>query len=138
MILNNYKAMTAIESEYAKSNLSLELMFALHRQLTDGTEIPKDELGRLRTDSDPIVVPGTYWLRGIYYTRAAQDGFLNPRVKRLIDFANDTEGDQFVHQLSKPYFFAFGSGYLYPFTDGNGRMARSLFYWYLLKKGIGL
>ena len=29
----------------------------------------------------------------------------------------------------------FWIGYLHPFTDGNGRLARSLFYWYLLRKG---
>lgn len=26
-------------------------------------------------------------------------------------------------------------GYIHPFTDGNGRTARALFYWYLLSKG---
>ena len=28
--------------------------------------------------------------------------------------------------------------YLHPFVDGNGRTARSLFYWYMLKKGYWL
>ena len=28
--------------------------------------------------------------------------------------------------------------YIHPFADGNGRTARSLFYWYLLKKGYWL
>lgn len=29
-------------------------------------------------------------------------------------------------------------GYIHPFADGNGRTARTLFYWYLLKKGYWL
>ena len=29
----------------------------------------------------------------------------------------------------------FWMGYLHPFTDGNGRLARLIFYWYLLRKG---
>lgn len=28
--------------------------------------------------------------------------------------------------------------YFHPFVDGNGRTARSLFYWYMLKKGYWL
>lgn len=29
-------------------------------------------------------------------------------------------------------------GWLHPFTDGNGRTARALFYWYMLKKGYSM
>ena len=29
-------------------------------------------------------------------------------------------------------------GYVHPFKDGNGRTARALFYWFLLKKGYAL
>jgi len=29
-------------------------------------------------------------------------------------------------------------GWIHPFTDGNGRTARALFYWYMLKKGYWL
>lgn len=29
-------------------------------------------------------------------------------------------------------------GFIHPFVDGNGRTARALFYWYLLKKGYWL
>ena len=28
--------------------------------------------------------------------------------------------------------------YMHPFTDGNGRTARALFYWYMLKRGYWL
>lgn len=29
-------------------------------------------------------------------------------------------------------------GWIHPFTDGNGRTARAIFYWYMLKKGYWL
>ena len=29
-------------------------------------------------------------------------------------------------------------GFIHPFVDGNGRTARALFYWYLLKNGYWL
>lgn len=54
MILNNYKTITAIKSEYTRHELSLDLMFTLHRQLTEGTDIEKDQIGRLRIDNDDI------------------------------------------------------------------------------------
>lgn len=135
MILNNYKAMTAIESQHAKSELSLELMLSLHRQLAEGTEISKDEIGRLRKDTDEVVVQGLIGSEEYITHVPPKEAFLNTEMKRLIAFANDSEGDQFVHPIIKAIFLHFWIGYLHPFTDGNGRMARALFYWYLLKKG---
>ncbi|MFA5829898.1 MAG: Fic family protein [Candidatus Gracilibacteria bacterium] len=135
MILNNYRAMIAIESEYTKSELSLELMFALHRQLTEGTDIAKDEIGRFRTDEDGIVVQGVIGTEAYVTHVPPKEAFLNKEIKRLIAFANDLGEDQFIHPIIKAIFLHFWIGYLHPFTDGNGRMARALFYWYLLKKG---
>jgi len=53
---------------------------------------------------------------------------------KLIEFANDeniTTG--FIHPVIKAILLHFWIGYLHPFCDGNGRTARALFYWYLLK-----
>ena len=53
-------------------------------------------------------------------------------MERLIKFAND---EAFVHPVIKAIFLHFWIGYLHPFYDGNGRLARTIFYWYLLRKG---
>lgn len=39
-----------------------------------------------------------------------------------------------MHPIIKAIFLHFWFGYLHPFTDGNGRLARALFYWYLLRE----
>ncbi len=135
MILNNYKTIQNIESEYTKYNLSMEIIFAMHRQLTEGTELPKDEVGRLRTDKDNIVVEGPIGAERYITHVPPKESFLGPELERLIDFANDKDQADFINPIIKAIFIHFWFGYLHPFTDGNGRLARALFYWYLLKKG---
>ena len=135
MILNNYKAITAIKSEYTKYELSLDLMFTLHRQLTEGTDIEKDQIGRLRVDSDDIVVQGDIGTEKYITHVPPNEAFLKQEMERLIAFANDKDSNQFIHPVVKAIFLHFWIGYLHPFADGNGRIARALFYWYLLKKG---
>ena len=54
-------------------------------------------------------------------------------------FANDgRKQDFFLHTISKAITLHFLMGNIHPFTDGNGRTARALFYWYLIKKGYWL
>jgi Fic family protein len=40
----------------------------------------------------------------------------------------------FIHPIYKAIILHFLIGYIHPFVDGNGRTARTVFYWYLLKK----
>lgn len=135
MILNNYLAITAIESRYAASDLSLDLILSLHRQLTEGTDTPGSEIGRLRRDTDRIVVQGQIGSQEFVSHIPPREAFLKKEIKRLIAFANDADGEKYLHPVIKAIFLHFWMGYLHPFTDGNGRLARALFYWYLLRKG---
>lgn len=134
MILNNYRAIVMIDEEYKNKDLSLDLIFEIHRVLTELT-LDKEEQGRLRTNKDKIVVDGNIGSE-TYTTHIPPDEkFLQKEIQRLIDFANDKDEETFLHPVIKAIFLHFWIGYLHPFTDGNGRLARSLFYWYLLKKG---
>lgn len=54
-------------------------------------------------------------------------------IEQVCTFANDTEGP-FVHPVIKAIAIHFWIGYVHPFEDGNGRTARALFYWYLLRQ----
>jgi Fic family protein len=51
----------------------------------------------------------------------------------LCDYANEEQGEVFVHPVVKAALLHFGLAYIHPFVDGNGRTARALFYWYMLK-----
>jgi Fic family protein len=57
-------------------------------------------------------------------------------MQDLCDFANSEK--QFIHPIIKASIIHFMFGFIHPFSDGNGRTARALFYWFLLKKDYSL
>jgi len=132
MVLNTYNTMVEIEEEYTKSKMSIDLLFELHSKITNET-IPQNEQGNFRKDSDNIVVSDQS--NGLIYHIPPKVEFVKQEIYRLIQFANDELQTEFIHPIPKAIFLHFWIGYLHPFTDGNGRLARALFYWYLLKHG---
>lgn len=136
MIVNNHKTMLRIEQELYKENLSLELVCELHSMITDQT-IPEDKQGKLRetlNDRGERLVIKPWDDKTITYT-APDKEFVEAELPRLIDFANDkkTDEDTFIHPLIRAIMLHFWVGLLHPFEDGNGRLARILFYWYMLR-----
>jgi Fic family protein len=57
-------------------------------------------------------------------------------MEALCRYANDDS--EFTHPLVKGAITHFMTAYIRPFADGNGRTARSLMYWYMLRSGYGL
>ncbi|MFC1855614.1 Fic family protein [Thermodesulfobacteriota bacterium] len=132
MIVNNYEAMRLIETDLKDKKLNEDLLFLLHRILTSNT-LDESEIGRYRKDEDDIIV-GNRSKDEIYHI-PPKAAFLKKEIKRLIDYANnELTGLAFVHPVIKAIIIHFWIGYLHPFVDGNGRMARALFYWYLLRE----
>ena len=131
MILNNYRAMLAIEDSLRNHDLNIDLLFNLHTTLTEKT-IDDADIGRFREDKDNIVVCDSS--TGIVYHIPPKEQFLKSEIKKFIKYANDdSEKHAFVHPLIKAIILHFWIGFLHPFTDGNGRLARTIFYWYLLR-----
>lgn len=136
MIVNNHKTMLKIEQELYKEELSLDLICELHSMITDQT-IPKEKQGVLREtldeDGNKLVVK-PFDDKIIAYVTPDKE-FVEAELPRLIDFANDKEknSNSFIHPLIKSIMIHFWIGLLHPFEDGNGRLARILFYWYMLK-----
>jgi Fic family protein len=130
MILNTYQTMKAIENEYKHKKLNLSVLFELHEMITQNT-IDKKDIGRFRRDNEEIVVQNP--LTGEIFHTPPSIKFVNDEISKLINFANDELEEEFIHPIFKAIMLHFWIGHLHPFVDGNGRMARTLFYWYLLK-----
>lgn len=134
MILNNFFAMEKIES-WKTQSLNQEFLLEIHSILTKDI-LSESECGKFRTDADNIIVSDP--VTGEIYHRAPPTEFLMQELEKLYEFANTDSEDEYIHPVLKAIMIHFWIGYLHPFTDGNGRTARVLFYWYLIKKDYWL
>ena len=56
-------------------------------------------------------------------------------VETLCDFFNNDDSSRtFIHPIIRGIIVHFMLAYMHPFVDGNGRTARALFYWHMLKE----
>ena len=132
MIANNYKTIQFL-SEHKDETLSKELLLEIHRQISDKTlEKPSDE-GKFR-DTNDIVISNNITGEVAHYPPDFTE--IEQIVSLLCTFTNNE--DEFIHPIIKAIIIHFLISFLHPFVDGNGRTARSLFYWYMLKKGYWL
>ncbi|MDK2949184.1 MAG: hypothetical protein PWQ56_349 [Patescibacteria group bacterium] len=135
MIFNNYSTMKLIEEDYKNRKMDMDLFLELHEMITKDTQTNEGEQPRIRNENDEICVSDNV-REEIIYHKAPNIKFVNAEIEKLISFANDEEdSNNFIHPIIKAIMLHFWVGYLHPFTDGNGRLARVLFYWYLLKNG---
>jgi Fic family protein len=132
MILNNYITMKEI-IRIKNQDLTPELILQIHKTITSGTlEDPKDE-GRFRDNNDIRV----FDMRGNVLHTPPDFTLIGERIEKLCTFANNDD-EQFIHPVIKGIILHFLIGYIHPFNDGNGRCARSIFYWYMLRKDYWL
>ena len=59
-------------------------------------------------------------------------------VDDLCTFFNEENSPRFIHPIIRGIIIHFMVAYVHPFVDGNGRTARALFYWYMLRRGYWL
>lgn len=133
MIVNNYLTIKHI-AEIQNEPLTLEKLLEIHSLITYKTLDDAIDEGRYRTDNEVNVVD---ILDGevVYSPPNFKD--VPQLMNELIEFFNEN-GQQFIHPIIKGCIIHFMVGYIHPFVDGNGRTARALFYWYLLKSGYWL
>ncbi len=133
MILNNYETIQYI-TQHRNDDLSLENLLYIHSLITKNTlDKPQDE-GLLRSNDDIYVVNHT---TSEVVHQPPHYGEVNDLLTALCDFFNKDSGD-FIHPIIKGIIIHFMIAWIHPFSDGNGRTARTLFYWYMLKKGYWL
>ena len=134
MIFNNYLAMSFIR-EHVSSELTPEIVFELHRVVTDKTLDDEAAAGRFRVDDDIVVFDATG--EQILHTPPKAKE-LPKRLQLLCEFANEVESPTFIHPVIRAILLHFVLAYDHPFVDGNGRTARALFYWAMAKHGYWL
>ena len=135
MIYNNFEAMRRIQ-QIAQTDLTPALIGEIHRIITSGTlENPEDE-GRLRQDDTVKVVDNR---DGTVLHQPPLAAELGLRMQALCHFANQTEDDEpYCHPVVRAILLHFMLAYDHPFADGNGRTARALFYWAMVRHGYSL
>jgi len=134
MILNNYATMDQIR-EIRTEKLSKELIFDLHRKVTEGTLEKEDAAGRFRTAKEDVRVEDE---KGEVFHDPPPADQLEARMKAMCDFANGVSPKYFIHPVVRAILLHFWLAYDHPFADGNGRTARALFYWAMLHNGYWL
>lgn len=134
MIVNNYAAMLELK-RWLDKPLTPDVVLEIHRMLTDGTMKNESEAGRFRTDDENIAVLDHATGAVLHTPPPASE--LSARLQALCDFANQSDDDDnFVHPVVRGILIHFMIGYDHPFVDGNGRTARALFYWSMLRAGF--
>lgn len=138
MILNNFRAMERLR-EMASAPLSLDGILELHRILTEGTLDDPGQAGRFQQPGEVRVDVVDHRVNRIVH-RPPPAGQLPDRMAALVDFANapDIEDGQYLHPVIRSILLHFQLAYDHPFFDGNGRTARALFYWSMLRRGFWL
>jgi Fic family protein len=134
MILNNFLTMQRIR-ELRNQPLTPQLVLDLHRLVTEGTLDDPADAGRLRPPGKEVVVDDLY---GTVFHVPPPAHELPQRLEELCRFANGDTPKVFIHPVVRAIALHFWLAYDHPFSDGNGRTARALFYWAMLQQGYWL
>lgn len=133
MIVNNYLTINYIK-EIAKSDFSIRQLLEIHRSMTENTLDDDEDAGKIRQHDNILVMDG---ITGDIAHNPPHFEEFNDLLKDLEIFFNQ-DGKNFIHPIVKGIIVHFMLAYFHPFVDGNGRTARSLFYWYMLKNNYWL
>jgi Fic family protein len=134
MILNNFATMQRVR-ELKNTPLTPELVFEIHRLVTDETMDDPSAAGRLRRTDEERVVGDDF---GQIFHVPPPAHQLMGRLEAMCAFANKETPDFFTHPVLRAIMLHFWLAYDHPFVDGNGRTARALFYWAMLRGGYWL
>ncbi|UTC67098.1 MULTISPECIES: Fic family protein [unclassified Treponema] len=133
MIVNNYQTINYIK-ENVQENFSIKILKDIHYSMTKNTLDNENDSGHFRKHNNIIIMDG---LTGetAHYPPDYQE--LKNLISDLEKFFNGKD-KTFIHPIIRAVIIHFMLSYIHPFSDGNGRTARSLFYWYMIKNGYQL
>ena len=134
MIHNNYQTIQYIV-EHKDEPLSEELLLQIHRLMTDNTMQNPEDAGCFRSNNDVVVENGITH-ETVHTPPSYKD--IPQFIKDLCEFFNDKNPRQFIHPIIRGIVIHFMISFVHPFVDGNGRTARAMFFWYMLREGYWL
>ncbi len=133
MIVGNYKMMLHAW-EMRDQPLSLDLITELHKIGVEGIDDDAYAPGHFRRSNTIHVVNAD---GAIVHTPPSCENLEN-RLQAIVAWANSnhdtSDCSDSIHPVIKAIVLHFCIGYEHPFKDGNGRVARALFYWFMFKK----
>lgn len=135
MIVNNYKTIKHIV-EIKNEPITKERLFQIHKLIADETLDDQNDVGVYRDNNDVNVIDV---INGdVVHIPPTYEQISDLMEELFVFFNDDNKEDIFIHPVIKGCIIHFMIGFIHPFVDGNGRTARALFYWYLLKNGYWL
>jgi Fic family protein len=134
MILNNYRTLQRI-TELRREPLTKELVFEIHRLVTEDALDDPSGVNRFRRPDERIVIGDA---AGEVFHVPPDARELDGRLATMCDFANCVEAKPYIHPAIRSMILHFWLAYDHPFIDGNGRTARALFYWSMLRHNYWL
>lgn len=136
MILNNYLLLRLADRRKGEP-LTRDLMLEFHRVATSGVSENDNIPGEFRCSDDIYIGDDD---NPLFYP--PEHVSLEDRLEKICSFANDIHdgagGKKFIPPVIKAITLHFLMGYEHAFRDGNGRTARAVFYWYMLKSGYDI
>ncbi len=134
MILNNFLTMKRL-AQWKNEPLTTRLVLDIHRLVTTDTLDDPSAVGRFRAPSESITIGDDY---GETFHVPPPADQLEQRMEAMCDFANEKGSGSFIHPILRSIILHFWLAHDHPFVDGNGRTARALFYWSMLRHGYWL
>ena len=135
MILNNYFLMQEVKITKTQ-DLSRDMILNYHKIATRENTENGNIAGKFRTNNEIVVTDG---FDTVVHTPPCFSN-IEDRLYDICDFANSKHlgenGDIFIDPIIKAIILHFMIAYEHPFPDGNGRTARAIFYWFMLKSGF--
>lgn len=124
MLYNNYLAMKWIKTHQSKT-VSKDLILTIHEMVTNQTLEGDDKNFQGKFRDDKVLV-------------GSHEGIEHKKIEDALDEAIELSirNKRYVHGLTKGILLHYFTAYIHPFFDGNGRTARTLFYFKCMKSNL--
>ena len=124
MLVNNYRAMNWIKENF-KQDCSVDVILKIHKTVVHNT-----------FDKEESYTAGQFRDGPVYI--GSHEGIPFKKIKKTLDEVIQliSSHPRFLHGLIQSILFHYFIAYIHPFFDGNGRTARTLFYFTGMKNNL--